>query len=181
MNVTRRRTRQPGLRQTECRKSHVNSARRLICKHNARQLYGLPSSGRMRSLRVSPVSLVNFSRRPVRSTLVPSSFPIRPTVYRYSSCSTSSTASLCPGTASLNVLTIVFSFVRAFHFSSFHFAFVPRLASSRVFLSLFASPLSFFVSFRPHRRQKYVSQIKENPVHGARFTGRIGARKTASR
>lgn len=54
-------------------------------------------------------------------------------------------------------------------------------SSSRAFLSLFVSPLSFFVSFRPHRRQKYVSQIKENPVHGARFTGRIGARKTASR
>lgn len=167
MNVTRRRTRQPGLRQTECRKSHVNSARRLICKHNARQLYGLPSSGRMRSLRVSPVSLVNFSRRPVRSTLVPSSSPIRPTVYRYSSCSTSSTASLCPGTASLNVLMIVFSFVRAFHFSSFHFAFVPRLASSRVFLSLFASPLVFrLVSSSPPAEICFADK-RESRVRGA--------------
>ena len=97
VNVTRRRTRQPRLRQTECRKSHVNSARRLICKHNARQLYGLPSSGRMRSLRVSPVSLVNFSRRP--RPFHPRPFPRLPFVPPIlgSSCSTSPTASPCPG------------------------------------------------------------------------------------
>lgn len=115
-----------GAGQTECRKSHVNSGRRLICKHNARQLYGLPSSGRMRSLRVSPVSLVNFSRRPVR-----------PSVYRY--FVPLRTASLCIEPSPLNVFNdrfLVRSSARPLRFSTCRYSLLllnlrPRFASFR--------------------------------------------------
>lgn len=157
VNVTRRRTRQPRLRQTECRKSHVNLGGRLICKHNARQLYGLPSSGRMRSLRVSPVSLVNFSRTPVHSTLAP--FLVYHSSHRLPilgpSCSTSTTASPCPG-----------------HRVSkrFNDRFLVRSRVSFQLVSVcFLRHTSFprgFVLTLP-RRQKYVTQIKENLAHGA--------------
>lgn len=68
------RGRREGLRQTECRKSHVNSGRRLICKHNARQLYGSTierpdAESASFSLPLPLHSLVNFYRTPILAPL----------------------------------------------------------------------------------------------------------------
>lgn len=70
----RTRGRREGLRQTECRKSHVNSGRRLICKHNARQLYGSTierpdAESASFSLPLPLHSLVNFYRTPILAPL----------------------------------------------------------------------------------------------------------------
>lgn len=129
-SVTRKEEIGGGLQQTECRKSHVNSGRRLICKHNARQLYGSTierpdAESASFSLPLSLHSVVNFSRTPVLAPL-----------HIYLSLSHS---------IYLNVLTIVFSFFpsllpsflpsRSFRFSSRHAAptqkYAPRLASPR--------------------------------------------------
>lgn len=73
-SVTRKEEIGGGLQQTECRKSHVNSGRRLICKHNARQLYGSTierpdAESASFSLPLSLHSVVNFSRTPVLAPL----------------------------------------------------------------------------------------------------------------
>ena len=101
----RTRGRREGLRQTECRKSHVNSGRRLICKHNARQLYGSTierpdAESASFSLPLPLHSLVNFYRTPILAPL-------------HASLSLSLSLSLALSIY-LNVLTIVFSFFPSF-------------------------------------------------------------------